>query len=233
MDFPDRMPQLLHHAMCPHSRFIRLVAAERGLDLGLTEERVWERRPEFLALNPAGTTPVLRIGEASISGASVIMEYLEETAPEGTPTLLPSDGLARAEVRRLVAWFETRMHAEATGLITHEKALKRVMPKEAGGGAPEAEILRIARANFRYHLRYIGHLARHRHWLAGDALSYADFAAAAHLSLADYLGEVPWDEDGDAKLWYARLKSRPAMRGLLGERLTGILPPPHYADPDF
>jgi len=50
---------LFHHPFCPHSRFIRLALGEHGLDLRLVEERVWERREAFLALNPAGTTPVL------------------------------------------------------------------------------------------------------------------------------------------------------------------------------
>lgn len=218
--------------MCPHSRFIRLVLAERGIEVPLVEERVWERRPEFLAINPAGTTPVLFAEGGCVCGSMTIIEYLEEVGAQ-SPALFPTDALGRAEVRRLVSWFETKMHAEATGLIAYEKATKRAMTKEYGGGAPEAETLRVARVNFRYHLRYIGHLARHRDWLAGAALSYADFAAAAHLSLVDYLGEVPWEDDGDAKLWYARFKSRPAMRALLAERLSGIVPPPHYADPDF
>ncbi len=46
---------LFHHPFCPHSRFIRLALGEYGLDLRLAEERTWERREAFLALNPAGT----------------------------------------------------------------------------------------------------------------------------------------------------------------------------------
>ena len=43
---------LFHHPFCPHSRFIRLALGELGLDLRLVEERAWERREAFLALNP-------------------------------------------------------------------------------------------------------------------------------------------------------------------------------------
>ena len=50
---------LLHHPFCPHSRFIRLGLGEHGLELRPVEERIWERREAFLAMNPAGTTPVL------------------------------------------------------------------------------------------------------------------------------------------------------------------------------
>ena len=52
------MLTLFHHPICPHSRFVRLVLEEYGLTPKLVEERVWERRAEFLMLNPAGTTPV-------------------------------------------------------------------------------------------------------------------------------------------------------------------------------
>src|SRR4029079_2124851 len=50
---------LFHHPFCPHSRFVRLALGEYALEPRLAEERVWERREAFLALNPAGTTPVL------------------------------------------------------------------------------------------------------------------------------------------------------------------------------
>ena len=53
------MYTLFHHPFCPLSRFVRLAVGEHGLDLRLVEERPWERRAAFMALNPAGTTPVL------------------------------------------------------------------------------------------------------------------------------------------------------------------------------
>src|SRR4028118_1612478 len=68
-----------------------------------------------------------------------------------------------------------------------------------------------------------------RNGLAGDQMTYADLAAAAHLSCADYLGDVPWDEDETAKDWYARVKSRPAFRTLLADRMPGMPPPSHSA----
>src|SRR5215468_1879856 len=74
-----RMYTLFHHPFCPHSRFIRLMLGEYGLDLRLVEERVWERREGFLTLNPAGTTPVLFAeGKFAIPGAATIAEYVDE-----------------------------------------------------------------------------------------------------------------------------------------------------------
>ena len=59
------MYTLYHHPFCPHSRFIRLVLGEHGLDLRLVEERGWERREAFLtALRKAGLPGMRRASDA-------------------------------------------------------------------------------------------------------------------------------------------------------------------------
>ena len=146
---------------------------------------------------------------------------------------MPQDSGPRVEVRRLMSWFNDKFFAEVSGPLTVERFYKRHLPAEAGGGSPDTEVIRAARHNIRYHLAYIGWLVRARDWLAGDQLTYADLAAAAHLSAADYLGDVPWTEDETAKSWYARLKSRPSFRPLLAETMAGIPPSKTYADLDF
>ena len=227
---------LFQHPFCPHSRFVRLVLGEYGLDVRLVEERVWERREEFLALNPAGTTPVLvEEGRSPVPGASIIAEYLDETRGTelGERRLLPADIRGRVEVRRLMSWFNEKFFDEVTGPLTMERLYKRQMPASAGGGSPDTDAIRVARHNMRYHLAYIGWLVRTRDWLGGERMSYADLAAAAHLSAVDYLGDVPWSDDEMAKAWYARLKSRPSFRPLLAETLAGIPPSDTYANLDF
>ena len=229
------MAILHHYPFCPQSRFVRLILAEIGMESQTVEERPWERRPEFLATNPAGTTPVLQDGQLAVPGAAVIAEYLDETRGLGLNgrRLLPEGPAERVEVRRLLDWFLVKFHDEVSGYLVTEKIYKRFMPTNGGGGAPDMAAIRAARTNVRYHLKYIGYLVATRNWLAGDHLTYADLAAAAHLSAADYLGDVPWDEDDSAKAWYARVKSRPAFRALLADRVPGMAPPAHYADLDF
>jgi glutathione S-transferase len=146
---------------------------------------------------------------------------------------MPSDRGARIEVRRLMSWFNDKFFEEASGPLVIERVYKRYIPAGRGGGAPDTEMLRAAKSNIKYHLAYIGWLVRARDWLAGDSLSYADLSAAAHLSAADYLGDVPWDDDESAKNWYARIKSRPSFRSLLSEVLPGLAPSRTYADLDF
>jgi glutathione S-transferase len=230
------MLTLLHHPLCPHSRYVRLILGEYAIAARLIEERFWERREEFLLLNPAGEIPVLAAdGQPAIPSAGIIAEYIEETrAPsEADDRLLPAAAIERVEVRRLASWFNDKFYAEVSGPLVRQREFKRHMTKEQGGGPPDTEALRAARHNIRYHLAYLGWLARTRDWLAGERLSLADLAAAAHLSVADYLGEVPWDEDEAVKHWYARVKSRPAFRPLLADTLAGLPPGKNYADLDF
>ncbi len=230
------MITLYHHPFCPHSRFIRLALGEYGIEPRLIEERPWERRREFLLLNAEGTTPVMIEDDfPPIPGADAIAEYLDETRGLGLGErrLMPDDPLGRVEARRLTRWFNEKFFAEVSRWLVSEKIYKRFLTSIQGGGAPDMEAVRAARANLRYHLQYIGHLIGARNWLAGDRLSYADLAAAAHLSCVDYLGDAAWSENENAKAWYARVKSRPTFRPLLAERLAGMPPSPTYADLDF
>jgi glutathione S-transferase len=151
------MLTLFHHPICPHSRFVRLALAEYGLSVQQIGERVWERRQEFLVLNPAGTTPVLVVeGHAPIPGASVIAEYLDESygSELGDRRLLPLNLSLRVEVRRLMQWFNDKFFAEVSGLLTAER-YKQYMPLDGGGGSPDYAAIRAARESMPDHLAYI------------------------------------------------------------------------------
>jgi glutathione S-transferase len=170
-----------------------------------------------------------------IAGAGVIAEYLDETRglALGPHRLIPDSPADRADMRRLLDWFNGKFFDEVSHLWLNEMIDKRFMPADLGGGPPQPGIIRAARSNIRYHLRYIGWLTAHRNWLVGDGLTLADLVAAAHLSVIDYGGDVPWDEDENARLFYARIKSRPSFRSLLADRVAGMPPSVHYADLDF
>jgi glutathione S-transferase len=177
----------------------------------------------------------LEEGAPAVPGAGVIAEYLDETrgAELGERRFLPQDVEGRIEVRRLMNWFNEKFFIEVSGPLVTERFYKRHMQVSQGGGPPDTDVIRAAKSNIRYHMAYIGWLVRTRDWLAGDRLTYADLAAAAHLSAADYLGDVPWNEDEAAKNWYARVKSRPSFRALLADSHAGIPPSKSYADLDF
>ncbi len=222
------MLTLYHQSLSPYSRKVRFFLAEKGLDFELVAEPVWERREEYLILNPTGKVPTLvEEGGPVLAESGVICEYLEEVHPE--PNLLGEDPVARAETRRLTNWFDLKFGREVSANLVYEKIFKRFL----GLGAPDNEAIRAGRHNIATHLEYVAYLTERRHWLAGDELSLADITAAAHLSCIDYLGDVPWDKHGAARDWYARVKSRPSFRALLADHVAGMPPPKHYADLDF
>ena len=217
-----------HLPLSPSCRKVRLVLAEKRLPFELRVERVWERRPEYLEANPAGTVPtLLEDNGLAIPDSGVICEYLEEAYPDNS--LLGQTLGERVEVRRLAAWFDGKFALEVTRNLNGEKYFKRL----AGRGEPDAGLLRAGYANLRQHLHYLGWLAETRKWLAGSTISLADFAAAAHLSVLDFAGDVDWTISQPAREWYARMKSRPSFRPLLADRVPGMTPPAHYADLDF
>lgn len=219
---------LYHHSLSSLSRIIRVALKEKHLEFEEREEAFWQRRDDFLLLNPAGDVPVLVEEDGiAVAGGRVISEYLEEVYPE--VPLLGATPKARAEARRLIDWFEIKFNADVTRFLTHEKLYKRIVL----GEAPDSRALRAGKENIHAHLDYIAWLTDRRSWLAGDNVSLADVAAGVHLSLLDYTADVPWEDHPLAKEWYVRLKSRPSFRPLLVDVFPGIAPAPIYANLDF
>ena len=227
------MPKLHHFSLDPFSRRMRLALAEYGVSALFADEKPWEPAGELLMLNPSGALPVFIDDDGTVvSGLEALSEYLEETRTDRV-SLIPGQARERAEVRRIVGWFDTKFYADVSEPALTEKVIRRFMTKEHGGGSPEMPRLRRALELLKAHLDYIGTLAEERNWLGGDALSIADLAAAAHLSVVDYLGDVPWSDFPVAKSWYQRIKSRPSFRPLLADSIRGVTPPAAYADLDF
>jgi len=220
---------LYQFPLCPFSRKVRLHLGEKGVGYELVRENPWERRDEFLDLNPSGQTPVLveRERKITLAYSSAISEYFEETV-EASP-MISGTAQNRAEIRRLVAWFDEQFFAQVTAPLLHERMEKRLVKRES----PDAAMLRTAMKNANVLLDYVDWLLDHRNWLGGAALSLADLSAAAQISVCDYLGGIDWRGHEATKGWYAGLKSRPSFRPLLSERMEVISPPQHYDMVDF
>ena len=221
------MLRLYHVPLSPFCRKVRLVLAEKKMDVELIEERYWEQSTEFLRRNPAGKVPILRHEGALLTESTPICEYIEELNPE--PSLIPKDAKARYEMRRLVSWFDDKFHHEVTSNLLYERVNKKV----SGQGFPDSKKIKEGARKIKYHLDYMAWLLEHRRWLAGDTMTLADFAAAAHLSSLDYISDVDWNRSSVVKDWYAKIKSRPAFRNILSDQVSGFPPPRHYNDLDF
>jgi glutathione S-transferase len=223
------MWQLYQFPLCPFSRKVRLMLAEKGVAHELVRESPWLKRDEFADLNPAGQTPVL-VEEARgvvLIDSGAICEYFEETIDKAP--MIPGTAANRAEVRRLVAWFDEKLHADVVAPMMDERMTKRLVSRDP----PDTRVLREAMKTANAHLDYIDYLLDHRRWLGGPVLSLADLAAAAQLSVADYLGGIDWRGHKQTKDWYSVMKSRPSFRPLLSDRMEVIAPPPHYDKVDF
>ena len=221
------MNRLFHVPLSPFCRKVRLSLAEKKVEVELVEERYWEQSPEFMRRNPAGKVPVLKTEGKTLTESAAICEYLEEVHPN--PPLMPSDRDGRYEVRRLVTWFDDKFHHEVTSKLLYERVNKKI----TGAGYPDSKNVKAGAKAIKYHLDYMGWLLDQRRWLAGDVMTLADFAAAAHLSSLDYISDVDWNRNSVVKDWYAKIKSRPAFRRILADNVPGFPPPAHYADLDF
>jgi len=221
------MARLYHVPLSPFCRKVRLCLAEKRIECELVEERYWERDADFLRRNPAGKVPVLRMDGQTMAESAAICEFIEERHPD--PPLMPNGAEARYEVRRLVGWFDDKFHHEVTSKLLYERVNKKIMKL----GFPDSRNVKDGARAIKFHLDYMAWLLDHRRWLAGDAMTLADFAAAAHLSALDYISDVDWHRSEAVKDWYAKIKSRPAFRGILADQVPGFPPPAHYADLDF
>jgi len=221
------MVLLVHHSISPQSRKIRLIMAEKKMLFVLKEENPWNLSQEMLNINPAGELPILIFDGTVVSGNNAITEYLEESNPQYK--LLPEKPLEKAEVRRLVEWFDIKFYNEVYKYIVTEKIIKRFHLKQA----PNTKILKAGLNNLKFHLEYIDYLADRNNYLAGKELSLADLTAAAHLSIIDYLGDISWNEYKNAKIWYAKIKSRPSFKDILKDTIRGIQPSSNYTNLDF
>ncbi|OYY73069.1 glutathione S-transferase family protein [Sphingomonas sp. 28-63-12] len=223
------MWQLYQFPLCPFSRKVRLLLGEKGVGYDLVRESPWARRDEFLDMNPAGQTPVLVEPNRSLVliDSMAICEYLEETVDKAA--MINGTAINRAETRRLVAWFDTQFYRDITAPLLRERMEKRIVHR----AAPDAKALREAMKAAVGHLDYTDFLLDHRTWLGGATMGLADLAAAAQISVADYLGGIDWKGHEQTARWYRGFKSRPSFRPMLSERMEGIAPPPHYDDVDF
>ena len=222
---------LYHFPLDPASRQARLALGEKRLPFEPVVVRYWEQPPEFAKLNPSGLTPVLVEVDSGrrtvVCEVRAILEHLDEQHSE--PGLIGREPAERAETRRLLQWFDRKFDDEVDSYLLREKLEKRL----TRSGAPDLANMRLGREALRVHLAYVEKLVSERDWLAGRRLTLADFAAAAHISVLDYFGDIPWRDIPSAKTWYMKLKSRPAFRPLLADRWPGLAPAAHYDDLDF
>ncbi|MEO1961043.1 MAG: glutathione S-transferase family protein, partial [Paracoccus sp. (in: a-proteobacteria)] len=221
MNTNTQTTRLYHSTLSPFCRKVRLVLAEKKIEVELVEEKYWENPPDLKRRNPAGKLPVLRFRGTMLAESQAIVEYIDEVVSESP--LMPRGALDRHEVRRLCAWFDDKFNSEVTQPILNERVWKKILRS----GYPDSRAVKDGLRAIKEHMDYLAGLLEDRRWLAGGAMSLADFTAAAHFSCLDYISDVDWDRSEVLRDWYATIKSRPAFRGVLADQVPGIQPAPH------
>lgn len=219
--------RLYHVVLSPFCRKVRLVLAEKRIEVELVEERYWEDPPDLKRRNPAGKLPVLRYRGNMMAESQAIVEYLDEAVQD--PPLMPASLAGKYEVRRLCAWFDDKFNTEVTRPIMRERVWRKVMRE----GYPDSQAIKSGLRAIKDHIDYLATLLESRRWLAGNSLTLADFTAAAHFSCLDYISDVDWNRSEAVRIWYTTIKSRPAFRSILTDQVPGIHPAEQYADLDF
>ncbi|RGP39696.1 Glutathione transferase [Altererythrobacter insulae] len=222
------MWRLYQFPLCPFSRKIRLLMGEKNIAYEMVREDPWSASDYFWNLNPAGRTPVVvnQDRDTVLCDSRAIAEYFEETVDKAP--MINGTSANRAEIRRLVALFDENFYNDVTAPLLNERMKKRIVLNQP----PDSRVLREAMKLAHGHLDYMDWLIDNRPWLAGSTMSLADLAAAAQISVADYLGGIDWAGHEQTRGWYAVFKSRPSFRPLLSERMGVIQPPSHYAKVD-
>lgn len=222
------MQVLYHYPLCPLSRQARILLKEFGVNFSLVKEDYWLLSDQLLKFNPSAELPILvEPFDKVIAGIYPLIEYINQVNKDND--FIDPEPIKSAEVRRLTHWFNHKFYQEITKIFVDEKLIRLL----SNQGSPRTEFIRSAKANLGHHLAYISYLLKERSWLAYDHISFADFAAAAHLSVLDYFGEVIWEQFPRVKDWYALIKSRPSFRPLLNDQIAGFTPPKYYNDLDF
>jgi glutathione S-transferase len=166
---------------------------------------------EYLARSPMGKVPYAEIDGTRLSESEVILEYLEDAYPQ--KPLLPKEPLARAKARELVAVIELHL----------ELVARRLYPGAFFGGTTSDSTKQAVEKDLAKGVRALKALAKFEPFIAGNALTLADCAAAVHLPLVtmstkitygrDFLEELP-----QVKPYLKMLGERPAFAKVAADR---------------
>ena len=204
---------LLLDALSPAPRCVRMYLAEKGLDLPMRQVDVFtgeNRRPEFLAINPAGQTPVLQLDDGRcLAEALAIMEYLEERHP--APPLLGSSAEERALTRQWQRRVELNITEHIHNAFHYAEGLARFEGRIPVAPEAAAGLKRVAQDR----LAWLDGMLGDGDFIAGSRFSIADIWLYAWLDFADSVGQ-PFDH-GLRRLgpWFARVASRPSAAASL------------------
>ncbi|MBO4956709.1 MAG: glutathione S-transferase family protein [Rickettsiales bacterium] len=220
---------------CPFSRKVMFFLDERSIDYELTDIKYWLRSKDFLKLNPASETPVLKNLQTKevICDSFLICNYIDEieskTGELGYFNFLGNNLEEKYEIQRLHMWFDKKFYNEVSKHFIEETFLNSVKENRD----INMDRINIASINLEKHITYIEYLLSKRKWLASELFSIADIAASTQLSVLDYTGYINWDKNQKLKEWYMTIKSKQGFKKLLYYTIPGFKASKYYSELDF
>ncbi|AZL15694.1 glutathione S-transferase family protein [Rickettsiales endosymbiont of Stachyamoeba lipophora] len=218
---------LYYHPLCAKSRFARVMLGETNIPFHGKIEEFWNLRDNLIKLNPAQELPILVYEQNSIIGILPIIEFLSDLQDKSY--FYGASLIEKAETRRLVDWCIGKFYHEVLAHIVSQKLLIFYDNSKY----TDSNLLRHAKNNAKFHLKYFNYLIKTRGFLSGDKITVADFGVASLISILDYLNDINWIEYRELKIWYSILKSRPSFKPLLDDVIAGFIPSSQYKELDF
>ncbi|ARM14595.1 MULTISPECIES: glutathione S-transferase family protein [Rhizobium] len=214
--------KLYDYILSPSCYKIRLMAAILGVKLDIRpvdfHPGAEHRGPELLALNPAGSIPILEDGDLVLTESSAILAYLAaRSGPEWLGASAPQ------ETAHLQQWlsFSHRLTANLGGARLHQM-LVRPGNIEALQAQGVAALRELEASLFEQRLRGM-------RFLVSNRATIADIACFPYVALAPD-GGISLDPYPNIRLWLRAIRSLEGFIEMPGiHRLHDLKPDPHPA----
>ncbi|HEX7370039.1 MAG TPA: glutathione S-transferase family protein [Rhodanobacteraceae bacterium] len=204
---------LLLDALSPAPRTVRMYLAEKGLTLPTQQVDVFageNRKPPYLAHNPAGQTPALLLDDGTCIAESVaIMEYLEELHP--SPALIGATPEERAVTRMWQRRVELNITENIHNAYHYAEGLARFRGRIPVEPDAAAGLKRVAQDR----VAWLDAMLAGHTFLAGERFTIADIWLYVWLDFGQSVGQPFARSLGNIAVWFDRVAARPAATASL------------------
>lgn len=193
----------------PNPRRVRIFLAEKNLKVPtelLSIVAGEHKKPEFLAVNPLGQIPALKLDDGDVITESLsICRFFEALNPD--PPMFGKGPKGLAEVDMWVRRVELRLMVPV-GMVwmhTHPFTARVVVPQYTEFG--ESNRPRVIAA-----MRYFDESLAGRNWLAGKDYTIADITLLTTIDFAIFIGIAIPDDMPNLAAWHERASARPSAQ---------------------
>ena len=199
--------KLYNSNLAPNPRRVRIFLNEKSVSIARIEVdlgKLEHRRPEFSALNPFQTIPVLELDDGTIISESIaICRFIEELHPE--PNLFGATALERALVEMWQRRLEWRLFLPIAQAFRHSHPRMAEMENPQlpdWGAANRPKALRA--------MAIVDEVLRDRRFIAGDRFTVADITGLVALDFAKPARIAIPPELTHLNRWHETLAARPS-----------------------